>query len=139
MATIQVVVADPDNGDAYQFEVDDQNATRFIGRELGDEVDGGAVGLDGYTLELTGGSDAAGRPMRSDVAGPNLRDVLLDERTTGYKPTRDGERRRVSVRGREVSDEVAQLNAKVIERGDQSIEEILGGDGDGEDEAEDDE
>lgn len=139
MPTFQVVVGDPETGDSYQFEVEDQNANRFVGRGIGDEVDGAAVGLDGYTLEVSGGSDAAGRPMRDDVPGPSLKDVLLEGRTTGYKPTRDGERKRVSVRGREISDEVVQINATIAERGDASVDELLGtGESDGEEPDEDD-
>ncbi|MFC6726212.1 S6e family ribosomal protein, partial [Halobium palmae] len=68
MAEFQVVVADPDSGRTYQRDVEGQDANRFLGRELGDEVEGGAVGLDGFTLLVTGGSDDAGRPMREDVA-----------------------------------------------------------------------
>jgi len=128
MATFQVVVGDPESGDSYQFEVSDQDANRFLGKELGDEVEGSAVGLDGYTLVITGGSDSAGRPMRDDVTGPNLREVLLEGRSTGYRPDRDGERRRVSVRGREVGDEIAQLNARIVEAGETSIEDLLSGD-----------
>jgi small subunit ribosomal protein S6e len=127
MATFQLVVADPDTGTTYQEEIDGQDANRFLGREIGDEVDGAAVGLDGYTLAITGGSDAAGRPLRADVSGPNLSDVLVAERSTGYKPDRQGVRRRVTVRGREVGEEVVQMNAQVAERGDASIEELLGG------------
>ena len=113
MAEFKVVVADPESGKTYQAEVDGQDANRFIGRELGDEVDGAAVGLDGFTLELTGGSDVSGRPMRTDVSGSGLKELLL-EGGVGYKPSRDGERKRVTVRGREVSDDTAQINAKVI-------------------------
>lgn len=137
MATFQVVVGDPDSGEAHGVEVDGQNANRFLGRELGEEVDGSAVGLDGYTLEITGGSDAAGRPLRGDVGGPNLSEVLVAERSTGYRPDREGERRRVTVRGREISEEVVQINARVAARGDSSIDELLGGaddEADGEDE-----
>ncbi len=126
MATFQVVVGDPETGDSYQFEVDDQDANRFTGRELGDEIDGSVVGLDGYTLELTGGSDTAGRPLRADVAGSGLGEVLLKERTTGYRPVRDGERKRVTVRGREITDEVVQINARVTEQGDTAIPVLLG-------------
>lgn len=125
MAVFQVVVADPETGDTRQFEIDDQDANRFLGKELGDTVDGTAVGLDGYTLKLTGGSDAAGRPLREDVAGANLREVLVAGRTTGYHPSRDGERKRVTVRGREVTDDVAQINAKISEYGDKTIAELL--------------
>jgi small subunit ribosomal protein S6e len=133
MADFKVVVSDPDTGDTFQFEVDGQDANRFLGREIGDEVDGGAVGLDGFTLEITGGSDEAGRPMRDNVAGSNLKELLL-EGGVGYKPTRDGERKRVTVRGREVSSETAQINAKVVE-GDGSVAAALGEGDEDEDEA----
>ena len=126
MPTFQVVVGDPDSGDSYQFDVDGQAANRFIGKELGGEVDGSAVGLDGFTLELTGGSDEAGRPMREDVAGASLTEIMLAERSTGYQPDRDGERQRVTVRGREVTEEVVQINATVSEQGDQSVPVALG-------------
>jgi small subunit ribosomal protein S6e len=113
MADFQVVVADPDSGATYQTEVSGQDANRFLGRDLGDEVDGSAVGLDGFTLELTGGSDAAGRPMRADVNGPDLKEILSTG-GVGHKASRDGERKRITVRGRQVSDETVQINAKVV-------------------------
>jgi len=128
MADFTVVVADPENGDSHQLDAEGQDANRFIGRSLGEEVEGSAVGLDGYTLELTGGSDTAGRPMRSDVLGPGTKAVLLDG-GTGYEPSRDGERKRVTVRGSEISEETRQINAKIVDRGSQSVEELLG-DGD---------
>jgi small subunit ribosomal protein S6e len=113
MADFQVVVSDPETGATRQRSVDGQDANRFLGREIGDEVDGGAVGLDGFTVEITGGSDETGRPMREDVPGANLKEMLLAG-GVGYDPRRDGERRRVTVRGREVSDETAQINVTVV-------------------------
>ena len=126
MASFTVVVGDPESGESYQLEADGQDANRFLGKSIGEEVDGSAVGLDGYTLTITGGSDEAGRPLNETVAGPNLDEVLMKERQTGYKPQRDGERRRITVRGREVSDAVAQVNATVAEHGDASIADLLG-------------
>lgn len=125
MAEFQVVVGDPDTGDSYQFEVTGGDANRFLGRTIGEEVDGVAVGLDGYTLSLTGGSDTAGRPLRGDLPGGALREILVDERTVGYRPERAGERRRVTVRGNEVTEEVAQLNATIVERGDTDVTTLL--------------
>ena len=125
MAEFQVVVADPEDGTTHQFDVEGQDANRFIGRDLGDDVDGSAVGLDGYTLELTGGSDNAGRPMRPDVTGAGVKRILLTG-GVGYKPDRDGERKRVTVRGSEVSEETRQINAKISERGSESVAELLG-------------
>ncbi len=124
MAEFTVAVSNPEDGMTYQIDVSDQDATRFIGKEIGEEVDGSAVGLSGYTLEISGGSDDAGRPMREDVLGPDLKNVLL-RGGTGYKPEADGERKRVTVRGREVSDNTRQINAKITAHGDGSVADLL--------------
>ncbi|TQQ81633.1 30S ribosomal protein S6e [Halonotius roseus] len=117
MAEFQVAVADPRDGQTYQHEVDGQDANRFLGRELGEEVDGGAVGLDSYTLELTGGSDETGRPMREDVPGAQIRERLL-EGGVGFNPSRNGERKRITVRGRQISEATAQVNATIVDSDD---------------------
>ena len=129
MADFQVVVGDPDEGTTHSFDVDGQDANRFIGRSIGETVEGGAVGLSGYELEVTGGSDTAGRPMREDVSGTGTAAVLL-EGGVGFEPTVDGERKRVTVRGAEISDDTRQINAKIVTRGDESVEDLLGDDED---------
>jgi small subunit ribosomal protein S6e len=128
MADFQVVVGDED-GTTYSFDVDGQDANRFIGRSIGETVDGDALGLSGYELEITGGSDQSGRPMREDVDGPATAEVLL-EGGVGFEPSVDGERKRVTVRGAEISDETRQINARVAESGEESIEDLLGGEDD---------
>lgn len=128
MADFQVVVGD-DDGATYSFDVDGQDANRFIGRSIGETVDGDAVGLSGYELEITGGSDNAGRPMREDVSGPDTR-AILSEGGVGFNPTVDGERKRITVRGAEISEDTRQINARIATRGDRSIEELLDGDED---------
>ncbi|PGF16449.1 30S ribosomal protein S6e [Natrinema sp. CBA1119] len=130
MASFTVVVGDPESGSSYQLEAEEQDANRFMGKSIGEEVDGGSVGLDGYTLEITGGSDEAGRPLNGEVSGPNLSQVLMTGRQTGYRPDRDGERRRITVRGSEISDAVAQVNASIAERGSTDVDDLLGEGGD---------
>lgn len=137
MATFTAVVSDPETGLSYQVDVDGQDGNRFVGREIGDSVDGDAVGLPGYTVAITGGSDAAGRPLHEEVGGSDLSEVLLAE-GPGYRPTRDGERRRVTVRGREIGEQTVQLNLRIEERGDERVEVLLG-DADPEDFADEDE
>jgi small subunit ribosomal protein S6e len=132
MADFQVIVGD-DDGATYSFEVDGQDANRFIGRSIGETVDGDAVGLSGYEVEITGGSDQSGRPMHEEVSGSRTKQ-LLSTGGVGFDPTVDGERKRITVRGAEVSEETRQINAKIASRGEQSVEELLGED---EDEAED--
>ena len=126
MADFQVVVGDPDEGTTYAVDVDGQDANRFVGRSVGETVDGDAVGLGGYELEITGGSDTSGRPMREDVGGTETAAILL-EGGVGFDPTVDGERKRVTVRGAEVSEETRQINARIVARGDDAIDDLLGG------------
>ena len=126
--SLRVVVSDPDSGDSVQVEADEN---RFLGLSIGDDVDGDAVGLDGATLEITGGSDDTGRPMRGDVEGSGVEEVLVTG-GTGFNPTRDGERRRVTVRGGQVSDDAVQVNTVVAE-GDVDLSALGGEDGEGED------
>jgi small subunit ribosomal protein S6e len=61
MASFQVVVSDPETGNTYQREAADQSANRFIGRGLGQEVDGGAIGLDDYTRDRSRPRDQRSR------------------------------------------------------------------------------
>ncbi|QLD85612.1 30S ribosomal protein S6e [Natronomonas halophila] len=128
MADFQVVVGDED-GTTYSFEVDGQDANRFIGRSIGETVDGDALGLSGYELEITGGSDTSGRPMREDVSGTDTAEILL-EGGVGFEPSVDGERKRVTVRGAEISDDTRQINASIVEQGEESIDDLLGGEDD---------
>ncbi len=140
MAEFQVVVSDG-TGHTQQFEVDGQDANRFLNLDLGDEVDGTAVGLDGVSLELTGGSDEAGRPMRADVGGAELKELLL-EGGVGYNPSRDGERKRITVRGRRISEATAQINAAMVDgtfgddEGEAEADDADAGSDDAEDDAE---
>jgi small subunit ribosomal protein S6e len=62
--------------------------------------------------------------MRADVRGGSLTELLL-EGGTGYNPERDGERKRVTVRGREVTDATRQINARIVGRGDGEVGDLL--------------
>ncbi|MFB6283055.1 MAG: 30S ribosomal protein S6e [Halobacteria archaeon] len=123
MTDVRVIVSDTESGDSHQVEAD---STGLIGREIGEEVEGNKVGLSGYSLEITGGSDDTGRPMRRDVEGSGISEVLV-RGGTGFNPTKDGERRRVSVRGSVIGDSVSQVNTKIVEKGDTEIEELVDG------------
>lgn len=121
---VKVVVSDPESGKAYQVEADETRSRRLVGLRIRDKFDGEVVGLSGYELQITGGTDKEGFPMRFDVAGPRRARVLI-ARGPGFKPKRGGERRRRLIRGGSVSPDIAQLNAKVVKKGGKPIEQIL--------------
>ena len=121
----RVVISDSKTGKAYQVELKDPGANRFLGHHIGDKVDGDVLGLPGYSVLITGGSDREGFPMRADLPGSRRRMLLLAG-GTGYHPSAQGKKRRKSVHGRDISADVGQINVKVVEQGARPIEELLG-------------
>jgi small subunit ribosomal protein S6e len=53
--------------------------------------------------------------MRPDVHGGVRRKVVLSG-GVGFNPTKDGERRRKAVRGNIITDEIVQINMKIVEQ-----------------------
>jgi len=125
MVEFKVVISDPKTGRAYQVELSDPQANVFIGKKIGERVDGDAIGLPGYVLEITGGSDKDGFPMRRDLPGPGRRKILLSG-SPGFHPTRKGMRKRKTVVGNTISPNIVQINTKIVERGRKKIEELFG-------------
>jgi len=122
----KVVVADPEKGKSYQLEAREPGARRLVGLRIGDKFDGEITGLPGYELQITGGTDKDGFPMRADVAGSGRTSVLLSG-GAGFRPRGRGERRRKRVRGCRISDDTVQINAKIVKKGAKSIEELIPG------------
>lgn len=110
---------------SHQLEVDAAQSKKLNGLKIGEEIDASLVGLDGYKLKITGGSDKNGFPMKKDVDGPRRIKSLLSG-GLGFEPKRDGQRRRKTVRGNTVSDDIVQINTVVTEKGSKSIDELLG-------------
>ena len=120
---LKVVVADPETGKSYKLEASDTESRKLIGQRIRDKFGGEVVGLPGYELEITGGTDKDGFPMRADISGSGRENVLLSK-GTGFSPRKHGERRRKLVRGSRISEAIVQLNAKIVKRGEKPIEEI---------------
>lgn len=130
---MKLVISDPNTGKAYQKEISDEEAQLFFGKKIGDEVDLSPIGLSGYVAVIRGGTDKDGFPMRKDVHGTGRKSVLIGsgpgirKKNLKYK----GERRRKTVRGNTVAEDIAQLNLKIVKYGERALEEIFGG-GEGE-------
>lgn len=124
MADFRVVVSDSKTGKAYQVVSSGDEANKLIGKKIGDNVSGDAVGLAGYTIKLTGGSDKDGFAMRGDLPGSARRKILVSG-GVGYVPKANGVRKRKSMRGNEVSSDIAQVNAVIVDYGSKSLDEIF--------------
>lgn len=120
----KLVVSDPKTKKTYQKEVS-QKESGLLNRKIGDRVKGDFLGLSGYEIEITGGSDKQGFPMRPNIQGAARKRVLLTG-GPGFHPKRKGERRRKSVRGNVISQEIVQVNAKIVKYGKKKLEQIFG-------------
>jgi small subunit ribosomal protein S6e len=115
MAKFKVIVSDPQAGTSKVVELEETRAAPFIGRKLGETLDGSAVDLPAHTVQILGGSDKDGVPMRGNVHGGVRRRVVLSG-GAGFSPKKKGERRRKTVRGNIITDEIVQINMKIVER-----------------------
>ena len=115
MAKFKVIVSDPEAGTSKVVELEEARATPFIGRKLGETIDGAVVDLPAHKIQIMGGSDKDGVPMRGNVHGGVRRRVVLSG-GAGFAPKRTGERKRKTVRGSTITDEIAQINMKIIEK-----------------------
>ena len=115
MAKFKIIVSDPEAGTSKVVELEEARASPFIGRKLGETLDGSAVDLPAHTVQLLGGSDKDGVPMRGNVHGGVRRRVVLSG-GAGFSPKKKGERRRKTVRGNIITDEIVQINMKIVER-----------------------
>jgi len=124
MVEFKTIVNDVKTGRSYNVTVTGHHANSLNGKNIGEIVDGIFVGLPGYKLKITGGSDGNGTPMRADLPGPKRKKLLLSE-GLGFHEKYPGERKRVAVRGSAISSEIVQINLAVTEYGPKSIEELL--------------
>lgn len=127
-AAPRLVLSNPSDGTAKTIQLEPRIFQLFIGKKIGDELDGSILGLKGYRIKITGGTDRDGFPMRPDVSGPRKVRILLSggvgfhprEKPSSKKKKRrlrrlkKGLRRRRTVRGDTISEAIAQINAVLV-------------------------
>ncbi len=124
MPTVKITVSNPQKKSAIQREFEEPHAI-FLGKKIGEKVPADSIGLAGFELEITGGSDKEGFPMRKDVEGQGRKRIVLSG-PPGYNPDRKGKRKRKSVRGNTISADIVQINTKIVKAGPKSAEELWG-------------
>ncbi len=107
---MKLVISDPRTGRAIQKEIGEEESKVLVGKKIGDVVDLSPIGLK-YKVQITGGTDRDGFPMRPDVHGAVRKKILI--RTP--PGNREGVPRRKTVRGNVITPEIEQVNVKIIE------------------------
>lgn len=111
------------NGITKKYETGNEE---LVGLSIGEKIRGELISpeLEGYELEITGTSDKAGFPGLPNVAGPFLKKIIL-KKGRGMKDNTEGIRRRKTIRGKEISQDIVQINTKVIKEGKTKSSELF--------------
>ena len=120
---IKIVISDPKLGKTKQREYEEDKIRPFLGKKIGDTINGNLIDYPGFEFKITGGSDEDGMPMRPDVRGPVRKRILISSgvgiREKKYK--RDGIRRKKMVRGNQIVEEIVQINLVITKYGKKAI------------------
>lgn len=114
----------PATGCQKLFEILDEHKLRiFYEKRMGTEVEADPLGDEwkGYILKIAGGNDKQGFPMKQGVLTNGRVRLLLSAGHSCYRPRRDGERKRKSVRGCIVDANLSVLALVVVKKGAQEI------------------
>ena len=118
---MKIVVSDQKTGKAYMASTEEE---LFTGKKIGEVINLDEIGLPGYEAKITGGSDKDGFPMSRSIVGQGRRKILTKD-ALGFKASKKGERKRISVRGNTISKEIAQLNVIITKKGTADITKVL--------------
>lgn len=130
MVQFKVVIGTKE-GKCVQKELNEDQSQSLLDKKIGDSISGDLIGLQGYDLLITGGSDYCGIPMRKDVPGIARKKILTVVGTTGVKgfygvkkggkvitkKIKKGIRIRKTVCGNTIHQKTAQVNLKVTKEG----------------------
>ncbi|OUM65570.1 hypothetical protein PIROE2DRAFT_51017 [Piromyces sp. E2] len=115
----------PATGAQKLIDIEDEHKIRvFYDKRMSAEVDGAAIGdeFKGYIFKITGGNDKQGFPMKQGLLTNHRVRLLLSKGHSCYRPRRVGERKRKSVRGCIVGNDIAVLSLAIVKQGEQEIE-----------------
>ncbi|KRH94619.1 40S ribosomal protein S6 [Pseudoloma neurophilia] len=109
-------IASPQTNSIICIEVTGNIERSLYGKSLGDVIDAGLLKPEfaGWQVQFTGGSDKQGFPMDSARKTDKRQRLLRKKGNIGYKPKKKGERKRKSVRGAVISEEIAVLCMKIV-------------------------
>lgn len=121
---MKINIAAPSTGMQKIIEIDDEKRLQNLyERRMAQEIDGGVLGDEfaGYILRISGGNDKQGFPMRQGILTNTRVRILCAKGQKNYRPRRDGERKRKSIRGCIVGPDIAVLNLVVTKVGDAPV------------------
>lgn len=119
---MKIVYSDPKSGRSAQMELGADRFALLMNRKINEVIDGSVIGLSGYKLKITGGSDKSGFAMDRSISGSIKTKAL---RLVSASGKRKGQHRRSTVRGNTISADTEQVNLVIVEYGDKPASELF--------------
>jgi small subunit ribosomal protein S6e len=119
---MKINISDQKEGKSYNIEIQEEKEGYIVGKTIGDTLNGNELGFAGYEFKITGGSDKQGFPMRPRLPGTARRRMVISG-GQGFKPKRNGQRAKKSVRGNIISNQTAQVNCVIVKHGTKPLVE----------------
>jgi len=117
-------IANPATGCQKLLEVDEERKLAiFWDKRVSNEVPLDNLGEEwkGYIARITGGNDKQGFPMKQGILTAGRVSLLFSKGHSCFRERRSGERRRKSVRGCIVANDLSVLSLVVIKKGEKEI------------------
>lgn len=121
---MKIVYSDRKTGKTGQLDIPKDSESAFVGKRIGEVVEGTAAGLPGFKLKVTGMSDSMGAPSRREIEGTRKAMPLLSY-GVGMRKRTKGYRSRRLVRGNTIAADTSQINTVIEEYGQMSVEELF--------------
>ena len=121
MVEFKLVISDVKTGKSYKSTT---SSEIFKNKKIGDNIKGDELGLAGYELQVTGGSDDSGFPMRRGIRAIRKK-ILLSGGVGIRKLDEDGNKKYKTVSGEAISLKTSQINLKITKEGSKKLEELF--------------
>jgi small subunit ribosomal protein S6e len=131
MAVFKFVIGE--KGSNFQLEKDQKDCSQMLGLKIGSKFSADFLGLDGFELKITGGTDKDGFPMNKSMEGVVKRRILATEGFgfSGWKKAKkrvikiSGLRKKKMMRGNTIDNSTVQINCKVLKKGAKELSELV--------------
>ncbi len=114
MPEFKAVLSNPKDGTSKLLALTSDQSSALVGLKIGETFEGERIGVPGVKLQIRGGSDNSGFPMRPDLQGGVKRRILVST-GPGFKPSAPGERVKKMMRGNTITDDIVQVNLRMLE------------------------